>query len=109
MGALDQAERIVSNLTRSEKIQLLHRLSHELGDTVPGIDSRPDVSGGEACIVRTRIPVWLLEQARRLGAKDADLLRSYPNLRASDLANAWEYVRIHLDEIDRQIQENEAA
>lgn len=109
MGALDQAERIVSSLTRSEKMQLLHRLSSELSDAVPGIESHSDVSGGEACIVRTRIPVWLLEQARRLGSTEADLLRSYPSLRANDLANAWEYVRIHRDEIDHQIQENEAA
>jgi uncharacterized protein (DUF433 family) len=109
MSALDQAEKIVLNLTRSEKIQLLHHLVHELADTFPGIDTRPDVSGGEACIVRTRIPVWLLEQARRLGTGDAGLLRSYPSLRVSDLANAWEYVRTHPEEIDRQILENEAA
>ena len=61
------------------------------------------------CIVRTRIPVWLLEQARRLGAAEADLLRSYPSLRAEDLVNAWAFVRAHREEIERQIAENEAA
>ena len=59
--------------------------------------------------MRTRIPVWLLEQARRLGASDGELLRSYPTLRAEDLANAWAYVRSHRPEIDQQIQENEEA
>jgi len=53
--------------------------------------------------------VWLLEQARRLGTSEAELLRSYPPLRAEDLANAWAYVRSHRNEIDLQIAENEAA
>lgn len=75
----------------------------------PGIESYRNVCGGEACIVRKRIPVWLLVQARRLGSSDADLLRAYPTLRAEDLANAWAYARAHPDEIDRQIAENEAA
>jgi uncharacterized protein (DUF433 family) len=57
--------------------------------------------------VRTRIPVGILEQARRLGVSEADLLRSYPTLHAEDLANAWAYVRAHREEIDRQIGENE--
>jgi uncharacterized protein (DUF433 family) len=75
----------------------------------PGIESRRDVCGGEACIVRTRIPVWLLVQARRLGSSESDLLQAYPTLRAEDLANAWAYARAHPREIDQQIQENEAA
>jgi len=61
------------------------------------------------CIVRTCIPVWVLEQAKRLGTNEADLLRCYPALRAEDLTNAWAYVRSHLEEIEQQIHENEAA
>lgn len=76
---------------------------------VPGIECRPDVCGGEPCIVRTRIPVWLLVQALHLGTSEADLLRYYPGLRAEDLANAWAYARAHPDEIERQIRENGAA
>jgi len=75
----------------------------------PGVDSTPGVCGGEACIVRTRIPVWVLEQSRRLGASEDELLRAYPTLRAEDLANAWAYVRSHRAEIDGEIQENENA
>ena len=74
-----------------------------------GIDSRLDVCGGEPCIVRTRIPVWLLEQAKRLGSSDQDLLAAYPTLRAEDLVNALAYARSHVSEIDAQIRENEAA
>src|ERR1051325_4707967 len=79
----------------------------DLGDDIPGIESRPDVMGGVPCITRTRIPVWLLEQARRLGTSEADLLRDYPTLTVQDLANAWNFVRSHRAEIDVQIEANE--
>jgi uncharacterized protein (DUF433 family) len=72
-------------------------------------DVLPDVCGGEPCVARTRIPVWLLIQARRLGTTEAELLRAYPSLQAEDLASAWAYHRDHRDEIERQIQDNEAA
>ena len=58
--------------------------------------------------MRTRIPVWVLEQFRRLGMSESDLLANYPSLRAEDLVNAWAYVRAHRDEINRQIAEQEA-
>ena len=78
-------------------------------DTFPGIETTPDVSGGEPCIVGTRIPVWALVRARQLGATEADLLASYPRLRAEDLVHAWHYYRSHHEEIDRQIRDDEAA
>jgi len=109
MSILQEVEQLLSKLTRAEKAKVLQRIVHDLGDAFPGIDSVANVCGGEPCIVRTRIPVWVLVQARRLGASEADLLRSYPNLRAEDLANAWAYFRLHRDEIEQQIAENEAA
>ena len=74
----------------------------------PGIESILNVCGGEPCIVRSRIPVWLLEQARRLGTSEAGLLQAYPTLRAQDLANAWNYLCAHAEEIDWQTRGNEA-
>jgi uncharacterized protein (DUF433 family) len=62
-----------------------------MGLGIPQIESDPDITGGEARIIRTRIPVWLLVQARRLGMSDNDLLKSYPTLRPEDLVNAWMY------------------
>ncbi len=109
MGKLQEIERILPQLTRGEKAQVLQWVAHELGETYPGIDSDPDICGGEARIVRTRVPIWLLVVARRRGASEADLLRNYPTLRAEDLANAWAYARAHPDEIDRAIDENESA
>lgn len=96
-------------LTRAEKARLLQDIVQDLGDAFPNIESTPGVCGGEASITRTRIPVWLLVQARRLGTTEAELLSSYPTLRAEDLASAWAYNRLHTEEIDRNIAENEAA
>jgi uncharacterized protein (DUF433 family) len=109
MKNLAEAEQLLSEMTPGEKAQLLQWVARDLGNAAPGIDSQPGVCGGEPCIVRTRIPVWVLVQAQRLGTSEADLLRSYPTLRAEDLANAWAYFRSHREEIERQIHENEAA
>ncbi len=108
MSVLETAEELLANMSRAEKAQLLQWAARDLGDAFPGIEGRPGVCGGDPCIVRTRIPVWVLEQARRLGTSEAELLRAYPTLRAEDLANAWAYVRSHGDEITRQIEGNEA-
>lgn len=109
MATLHEIEAILADLTRAEKAQVLQWIVRDLGDAFPGIESTPDVVGGAARIVRTRIPVWVLVQARRLGVSEADLLKSYPSLRAEDLANAWAYARLHQDEIEQQIAENEMA
>ena len=109
MSGLDDAEKLLSKLTRAEKAQLLQWVARDLGEAFPGIESIPGVCGGEPCIVRTRIPVWLLEQARSLGVSEAEILRCYPTLRAEDLANAWAYVRAHREELARQIAEHEVA
>jgi len=109
MNTLREAERLLARMTRAEKAQVLQWVVDDLGDAFPGIDSVPGVSGGEPCIVRTRIPVWVLVQARRLGTSEADLLKAYPTLRAEDLTNAWAYYRAHRGEIEQQILENEAA
>jgi uncharacterized protein (DUF433 family) len=106
---LPELEKLLLQMSRAEKAELLRLVVRDLGDAFPGIESTPGVCGGEPRIVRTRVTVWALEQARRLGASEAELLRIYPTLRSEDLVNAWAYVRSNKGEIDRQIQENEAA
>ena len=108
MSTMHESKEMLANMTRAEKAQLLQLLINDLGEAFPGIETRPGVSGGEPCIVRTRIPVWLLEQGRRLGTSEADLLKAYPTLRAEDLANAWNYVQSHREEIEEQIAANES-
>jgi uncharacterized protein (DUF433 family) len=78
-------------------------------EQIVGIESVPNVSGGVPTIAHTRIPVWLLVQARHLGATDVELLEDFPSLNPQDLANAWVCYDTDKHEIDRQIAENENA
>ena len=109
MGTLHEAEKLLSSLTRSEKAQLLQWVVRDLSEASPGVESTPGVCGGEVCVVRTRIPVWVLEQHRRQGTSEADILRAYPTLRAEDLVNSWAYAHSHQEEIEQLIRENETA
>ena len=109
MASLRELEDFIAGLSPAEKAQVLQWVARDLGGAFPGIEITMDVSGGEARIVRTRIPVWMLVQSRRLGMSEADILRSYPTLRAEDLTNAWAYARLYADDIERQIIENETA
>lgn len=108
MKALQQAEALLEQMSRGEKAQLLQWVVRDLGgDAFPGIDISSEVAGGVACIVRTRIPVWTLVLAKRLGSSEAELLQAYPSLKAEDLANAWAYYRTNTEQIELQIKENE--
>jgi len=107
MATLQQVEQLLQALTPGERAQLMVSVARDMGSATPGIDSDPRVCGGDACIVRTRIPVWVLAQSRRLGMSEAEILKSYPTLRAEDLVNAWTYEQSHREEIDRQIAASE--
>ena len=73
----------------------------------PSIVKTPDVCGGSARLVRTRIPVWTLERMKQLGLDEIELLRHFPTLQRMDLLQAWRYVANHRTEVEREIQENE--
>ncbi len=106
---LKDLEPQLAGLSRAEKAQVLQRLVQDIGNAWPGIEKTADVVGGEACVVRTRIPVWMLENFRRLGWSEARILDNYPTLRAVDLVNAWAYADAHQDEIDQAVRENDEA
>ena len=109
MTTLERIRELIPDITAAEKAELLQWIVRDIGGAFPGIESRPGVLGGDPCIVRTRIPVWLLAQAKILGSSEAEILRAYPTLRAEDLTNAWAYYRANREEIEQQIKENEAA
>ncbi|MTJ46884.1 DUF433 domain-containing protein [Dolichospermum sp. UHCC 0259] len=104
-----ELERQLLALRPSEKVQVIQLLAQSLGSNWQGIEKTPKICGGEACIANTRIPVWVLVEARRLGYSDVDLLTSYPTITATDLANAWVYAEAYADEIELAIEQNEAA
>lgn len=93
-------------LTPEEKAQAIELLAQSLRKFWSGIQKTPGVCG-DACIRQTRIPVWVLVNARRLGISEAELLEDYPTLRAADLANAWAYAEAYSDEIEIAIREQE--
>lgn len=76
---------------------------------VAPVEKIPGVCGGDACLTRTRIPVWVLEQFRRYGAPEQQVLDSYPTITAEMLHEAWAYASDHPAEIDQAIYENEAG
>ncbi|WP_218921428.1 DUF433 domain-containing protein [Haliscomenobacter hydrossis] len=107
-SALQKAEVLLQEMSIGEKAQLAKWLTDDLSYRLPGVEKTTGVCGGSACIVRTRIPVWLLVEALHSGASEAQLLLSYPSLRAEDLTNAWAYYRANKVEIDGEIVENES-
>ena len=71
------------------------------------IAKTPGVCGGDACIRNTRITVWLVVQARRLGMPDEEIRTRYqPPLTPDDLEAAWDYYRTHAEEIELAIRAN---
>jgi uncharacterized protein (DUF433 family) len=104
MANLQQVEQMLHALTPGERAQLFLSFARDLGVAAPDIDSDPHICGGDPCIVRTRIPVWVLVQSRRLGMSEAELLKSYPALRAEDLVNAWAYEQSHTVSCGKSLQ-----
>ena len=73
------------------------------------IQKTPGVIGGDACIRRTRIAVWMLVEARRLGISDERLLEDFPGLTQDDLNAAWAYHATHPEEIETAIRDHNEA
>jgi uncharacterized protein (DUF433 family) len=105
----EELEAEIGRLSIGEKARIVHMLALQVAHAWPGIEKTPGVAGGDACVVRTRIPVWTLVSYRRLGWSEAKVLENFPSLRAADLVNAWAYGDAHAAEIDRSIRENEEA
>jgi uncharacterized protein (DUF433 family) len=98
----------INAMSPAQKVEVLQRLISEFCGW-PGIEKTPGVAGGDACIVRTRIPVWTLEGYRRLGWSEARILENFPTLRAGDLVQAWAYTAAHTEEIEQALRENQEA
>jgi uncharacterized protein (DUF433 family) len=88
-------------------------MSHIPQETIlPGnraIERTEGVCGGAARIAGTRIPIWMLENARRHGSTEAEVLEMYPWLTAMQVRSAWEYATQHSEEMEEAIRDNEDA
>ncbi len=106
MTTLEEARSVVSRLNLEERLRLMDWISHESVEVAPGIFRTPGVCGGEACIRRMRLPVWLLEEGRRNGSSESQLLQAHPDLTRDDLKKAWGYVAQQREEIEDLIRDN---
>ncbi|MBI5329190.1 MAG: DUF433 domain-containing protein [Betaproteobacteria bacterium] len=109
MNDLADAAQVIAGLPKADRATLLRVLAEDLFDAFPGIEATPGICGGEPRVVRTRIPVRQLVEAREAGLSEAALLAAYPTLTAEDLVNTWHYYRGHHAEIDALITENREA
>lgn len=107
--ALRDIESQLLALSVSEKAQIIQLLLQSISDVWAGIEKTPGICGGDARIAKTRIPVWVIVQARNLGSSEVELLQDYPTLNATDLVNVWTYAAAHREEIDEAIQQNNEA
>lgn len=64
-----------------------------------GIEKTPGVNGGDACIASTRIPVWVIEEMRRQGWSEPEMLADFPGLSSVQLKKALAYAKKHPAEI----------
>jgi uncharacterized protein (DUF433 family) len=104
--SFQEVENYVGKLPMNKQAALLNFLSKNLGETYPGIEKTPNVCGGSACVIRTRIPIWTLVALKKAKVTDVNLLKAYPTLRQQDLLNAWAYYKASKKEIDQDIKEN---
>jgi uncharacterized protein (DUF433 family) len=108
MTVLEKATAFLPEMSNSEIAQLVQRASQKIAIDFPGIEKTPNVCGGSACVIRTRIPVWSIVEYMLMGIGKEKLLLNFPTLRAQDLANTWAYYDANKAEIDAEIAENNA-
>lgn len=58
-------------------------------------------------IPNTFIPVWQVELMFRQGLGDAQILATFPSLTKADLIACHQYVTAHMEEVSREIEENQ--
>jgi uncharacterized protein (DUF433 family) len=106
---IQEIEDRLLNLSLADKAQIVRSLTKTLGMSGKGITKTPGICGGEACIDGTRIAVWLLVEAQKMGISEAQLLQDYPHITAADLVNAWIYADAYPEEIASAIRANNEA
>ena len=81
-------------------IRLTVATAEAVKSSADGVEKTSGVNGGDACIADTRIPVWVLEDMRRQGAAEQELLADFPGLTARQIEQAWAYVKANRAEIE---------
>jgi len=108
MTTLQEISKRVTELTKSEKMQLVSSLlgqTHPTERTNSGIIKTKGVCGGSARIENTRIPVRSIVEAKLMNLSDGRILASYPTLTLHDIENALVYYARHRTEIEEELRE----
>lgn len=95
-------------MSEVERRAIYYWLAESYGESLNGISKTEGVCGGRARVRNMRFPVWQIEQMRRYGKLNEEILFSYSDLTEEDLRNADAYTMTHKEEIDKDIQENES-
>lgn len=108
LDSMNVLETLIHQLSSKEQIRVIRWITEDISVAFPRIAKDSGIVGGHARIAGTRIPVWTLVLARRLGSGDDDLLQAFPALNVDDLAAAWLYAKVYETEIEQQIIDNES-
>jgi uncharacterized protein (DUF433 family) len=73
----------------------------------PYITRKKGVCGGRSVIEGTRIPVWSIIKWYKLGMTLEEIMREFPQLTPAQIHDAFSYYYDNLEEIERDISENE--
>ena len=74
----------------------------------PYVTSKKGVCGGRSVIRGTRIPVWSLIQWYKQGMTIEVIMREFPQLKPSQVHDAFSYYYDNRKEIENDIAENKA-
>lgn len=109
MTNFQEAVAFARGLEPQDKIDFLRAVVAEdvTVDNIAGVEKVEGVCGGRARIRQTRIPVWSIVLAKRMGRGDDDILRGYGQLTTNDIENALLYYARNRGEIERDIKEND--
>ena len=105
MSTIERLSAEIGALPPADQSRLLSELVTKMNLTHLGISHTPGVCGGKACIRNTRIPVWMIMEAKQAGASDLTLLQDFPALNAEDLTNAMRYYQGHVAEIEQDLKD----
>ena len=73
------------------------------------VRSTAGVMGGDACVRRTRVPVWMLVGYKGAGFSDERILANFPGLTAADLIAAWDHNAAHGERVRAERLAHEEA
>jgi len=104
-----ELEQQLLSLSPDEQLEAIHVLLKETSGSARNITKTGGVMGGDACLARTRIPVWLLVSYSQQGMSDGQILEAYPDLSATDLVAVWAYARVHADEVEAALKAQDDA